>query len=147
MKRFWKKVDVKSPDECWEWKAGLNSKGYGNLKHEGKSQLAHRVSYQLKHGAIPKGDGYHGMCVLHKCDNPLCVNPNHLFLGTQKDNMTDMNKKERSGLTKLREVDVINIRAIYEHTSATYQKLADIYSITNSAIGEIIRRKTWVHVP
>ncbi|MCK9416834.1 HNH endonuclease [Candidatus Dojkabacteria bacterium] len=75
-------------NECWEWLAAKTNGGYGQICGLG---LTHRVSYKFFVGPIPKG-----LFVLHKCDNPSCVNPNHLFLGTQRDNMQDMSKKDRS---------------------------------------------------
>lgn len=86
--RFWAKVRV-APG-CWEWAAAKNGKGYGRIYAWGKQQSAHRVSYALAYGPIPLG-----LFVLHHCDNPGCVNPNHLFLGTQKDNIHDMLRKGR----------------------------------------------------
>jgi hypothetical protein len=88
--RFWNKVN--KTKKCWEWLATKNNKGYGRIQVNGKSRLAHRISYGLKNGEIPRG-----LEVLHKCDNPLCVNPKHLFLGTHKDNLQDMAKKGRWG--------------------------------------------------
>lgn len=91
---FWKKVERKSSEECWNWKAAKKCYGYGQMSsHLGrdKSPLdAHRFSYELHNGPVPDG-----LCVLHKCDNPSCVNPAHLFLGTQQDNVDDMMKKGR----------------------------------------------------
>jgi len=97
MKRFWDKVDIKSSDDCWEWQAARdNTKmNYGIFGYKGKIRKAHRVAYELIYGEIPKGEGYHGTCVCHKCDNPGCVNPEHLFLGSQADNINDRNKKGR----------------------------------------------------
>lgn len=88
--RFWEKVD-KSKD-CWEWTACISSFGYGKfVVHKGDSpSVAHRLSYSMEVGPIPVG-----MQVLHKCDNPRCVRPSHLFLGTQKDNVADMHAKGR----------------------------------------------------
>ncbi len=86
MERFWSKVD-KSGD-CWLWRGSVNPQGYGTFSFGGKSRGAHRVSYLLSKGEI--GDG---LCVCHTCDNPPCVNPDHLWLGTQADNMRDMGSK------------------------------------------------------
>lgn len=93
--RFWEKVDLKKKDDCWPWTASVNNHGYGRMRVNGKLVYAQRLSYIIHFGEIEKGSGYHGICVLHKCDNPLCVNPNHLFLGTHKNNMEDKTNKKR----------------------------------------------------
>ena len=85
--RFWEKIDKNG--KCWEW-LGWKVKGYGRIKVNNIKTLAHRVSWNLHYGDIPKG-----LYVLHKCDNPPCVNPKHLWLGTQLDNMRDRDKKGR----------------------------------------------------
>ena len=77
-------------DGCWRWIAYKNNDGYGKFMIDGRSQSAHRVAYQLYVGGIPPG-----MCVCHRCDNPCCVNPAHLFLGTISDNMRDCDNKGR----------------------------------------------------
>jgi len=92
--RFWSRVD--KSDDCWEWTRGKFTSGYGSVYFKGKRVQTHRVSWVLTFGEIPEHDSYHGMCVLHKCDNPGCVNPDHLFLGTQQDNITDMIHKHRA---------------------------------------------------
>lgn len=88
-KRFWAGVDTTG--DCWVWKGSKAGAGYGVLGIDYKSVYAHRFSYELHFGPIPDN-----LCVLHKCDNPPCVNPDHLFLGTQLDNMDDRNRKGRT---------------------------------------------------
>ena len=89
--RFLEKFMPEPNSGCWLWLAAVNSKGYGCYPYEGATRLAHRICWIYTYGAIPDG-----LCVLHKCDNPGCVNPEHLFLGTQGDNMRDMGRKGRS---------------------------------------------------
>jgi len=92
--RFWEKVDVRGPDECWPWTRKHNPKGYGQFRKD-KMVQAHRMAWELTNGPIPDG-----LDVLHTCDNPPCCNPHHLFLGTNDDNMRDMNSKGRHGNIK-----------------------------------------------
>lgn len=97
--RFWAKVDRRGPAECWPWLATKNNHGYGMLwagKAKGYKTLAHRISYELHFGLVPEGDGHHGTVVMHTCDNPGCVNPGHLTLGTQGANMADKHAKGRA---------------------------------------------------
>lgn len=87
---FWEKVYKKGENECWNWIAHTNRQGYGTFNFDGTMMLAHRVMYILVHGKIPEG-----LHVLHHCDNTSCCNVNHLFLGTNQDNMKDRNDKGR----------------------------------------------------
>lgn len=88
--RFWAKVDRRGPDECWEWRAGKNRTGYGLFGVDKGSKLSHRIALRFSGVDVPDG-----MFVCHRCDNPPCCNPAHLFLGTQFDNMRDCSAKGR----------------------------------------------------
>ena len=98
--RFWAKVDKRGPDECWEWTAAKDPNGYGRFRvGRGMSTaLSHRLAWQLTHGEKPS------LHVCHHCDNPSCVNPAHLFLGTNADNLADMRAKGR-GKTPMAEIN------------------------------------------
>ena len=107
-------------------------------------KFAHRLAYEAVYGPIPTG-----MCVCHRCDNPRCVNPGHLFLGTQKDNMQDMviksrsTKGERNRHAKLTTCQVAQIRYLYALGNFTQQELADAYRVNNSNINRLLSRKQW----
>lgn len=88
--KFWGNVRIGARHECWPWTAARHPRGYGHLWIRRRAVNAHRISWVLSHGEIPDG-----LSVLHHCDNPPCVNPNHLFLGTQQDNVKDMVEKGR----------------------------------------------------
>lgn len=145
--RFWRKVRRASRDVCWEWQGYRNRFGYGQIGDEsGKAQLVSRVSWQLHFGPIPDG-----IFVCHACDNPSCVNPHHLFLGTPSDNSLDMSQKQRnprgesspvSKLTLLQVKDVLSRHARGE----TRSEIARSLSMSFSTIADIINRKTWSHV-
>ena len=137
---------------CHEWIAGTFNVGYGCFRRDGKSKLAHRVAWGIANGSIPDGDGYHGTCVLHRCDNRKCVNPEHLFLGTAKDNMRDMIKKGRDArikgescsFSKLNEVRVKIIRSAHPLISGV--ELAKVFGVTPSLICSIRKRRVWKHI-
>lgn len=154
MDRFWSKVDIKGPDECWEWTAYINPKGYGRFGVEGGMMLAHRASWTLTNGPIPDGAGYHGTCVLHKCDNRRCCNPSHLFLGTIADNNADMVAKGRESYCNPNPGEA-NGRAKLTETDARYIKFENIencaevarhYKVDPGTIRKIRRGDAWKHV-
>ena len=143
--RFWAKVN--KTDDCWVWTARRNSKGYGAFRFNRTIWIAHRFSWAIHNGSIPDG-----LCVLHKCDNPPCVNPSHLRLGSIADNSADMVSRNRSlvGETnhkaKVTASQVIEIRRLYAAGEATQQKLADMHGVHCSQIGNIVRRVSWKHI-
>jgi len=132
---------------CWIWIASLDTHGYGHIKENSKTILAHRVSYQLFNGDIQDG-----FCVCHTCDERSCVNPKHLFLGTKQDNMSDAAKKDRLakgekiGLAKCTEELVKHIRYLLNNTNKSQDQISLETGISQSAISEINLRKTWKHV-
>ena len=146
--RFWQKVDRRGVDDCWEWMASKRL-GYGRIRVDGKSKSAHRLSWTMHNGKIPDG-----MQVLHRCDNPSCVNPQHLFLGTVADNVADMLSKgrqkwlsgEETRSSKLTSGDVLDIRRMYSTGNYTYSELAEMFSVSESNVGCIVNRETWKHI-
>ena len=140
IERFWSKV-VKT-DECWNWQGAIQSKGYGSVSVAGKSQSAHRVSYEMRYGKIPPG-----LFVLHRCDNRKCVNPGHFFLGTALDNYTDMvNKGRMAEIFHFRKLTIDKVKIIretYKSSHISYKELGQKYSVTPRSIGAIINQESW----
>lgn len=152
--RFWAKVDRSqlSPGGCWTWTAGTCGSGYGSFQGPHRTLNAHRVAWEIENGPIPKGDGHHGTCVCHRCDNKLCCNPAHLFLGSNAANMADKAQKgrqargERSGNVKLDTDKVKAIRACYATGCFSQASLAEQFGISTTQIHSVVNRKSWRHV-
>jgi hypothetical protein len=159
LNRFWGKVNKKSGSygadgkfstECWEWQVSTTHDGYGLFWFNGKYVLAHRFAWILAKGAIPKN-----LCVLHSCDNPKCVNQNHLFLGTVRDNNLDKTAKgraycgdhkgEKSSTAKLTTSDVLKIRAMSAQRIHP-KDIARQFGVERSTIYHIIARRSWSHI-
>src|SRR3990167_7115688 len=143
--RFFSQIK-KRHSGCIEWVGRIKQGGYGAMTVNGKERGTHRVSFELFIGEIPNG-----LWVLHRCDNPMCVNPAHLFLGTNTDNVADMVAKgrqagalgERNHSAKLTASDVVAIRS---ERNLTQCQLAQRFGVSQNAISLIVRRKSWAHV-
>jgi len=147
--RFWSKVDRRSDDECWPWKAsGVD--GYGVIGSGGRNGImlrASRVSWEFANGPIPNG-----LCVCHRCDNPPCVNPAHLFLGTLGDNNADTRSKGKHGYR--RHVGTVNGRAILNEAQVLEIRdsieparvFAAKYGVCEGTIWAIRQGRNWKHL-
>ena len=134
---------------CWEWQRSLNAKGYGQVRHDGTAKLAHRAAWERANGGIP-----YGQCVLHRCDNRKCVNPNHLFLGSRADNNADMMAKNRhrspfgsgenAGHVKLNWPKVREIRDRYARGGISQRSLGAEFGVTQGAVKRIVNHQTWI---
>ena len=149
-KEFFKKVKKRSSG-CWEWIGMKNTvSGYGkfwlNQEHS-KADYVHRISYQMYNGKNAKG-----LYILHKCDNKLCLNPKHLWAGTQKENMVDCKKKrrttygEKNKRAKLTEKEVMEIKNLYNINQYNQTELGRLYGVTQSAIYLIVRNINWSYL-
>lgn len=165
--RFWAKVAMPAgPDACWEWTGWRDRAGYGRFSVEGRPRLAHRVSVQLAGRPIPAG-----LVVLHRCDNPPCVRPDHLVVGTLADNNRDCAAKGRHGAfvptpprgadwaaahprilrgeeirqAKLREDDVRQIRAM-RRAGQTLREIGDRFGVSQATVHRVVHRAGWAHV-
>jgi hypothetical protein len=152
--RFWKLVDRRGPDECWEWN-GVKRSGYGRFVLEWRKGndrdiiSAHRYSYILAHGAIPEG-----LIICHKCNTRSCVNPNHIYAGTYSDNQQDSIRAgtfpprygKYNGISKLTDDLVREAREIYARGGIGFRRLSKRYDVSKAAIRNAVMGKTWRHV-
>lgn len=147
--RLWKYIKKLGPDQCWEWQRGTNPLGYGWTSYDGTTNLVHRQIWKMVKGPIPNG-----LCVLHRCDNPPCCNPKHLWLGTRTDNNTDKalkgrvvaHKGEKHARSRYTEKQVREMRKLYASGLYTYENLADKFGGYHGNIAGIVRRTSWKHV-
>lgn len=148
VQRFNAKWQKDEKTECWMWIGAKADKGYGEIKiPKTRRQIpAHRLSYMIKYGEIQQGK-----CVLHRCDTPSCVNPDHLFVGTKKDNSLDMVSKmrhcygERQGSHKLTEKDVLIIHSLVKF-GVKQNRIAQMFGVTGMHITRIKRGERWKHL-
>ena len=139
--RFWDKVDKSGTNGCWIWRAHCNKGGYGTIDHK----IASRVSWELLNGTIPAG-----FDVCHHCDNPPCVNPEHLFLGTASDNLKDSVRKGRLDHSGEKNSNVkLTYRLVQEirNTDLPQRKLATLFGVSKGTIYYIKKNITWVKMP
>lgn len=156
--RFWARVLVREPNECWPWQGARFPKGYGTIgsgikepvrgKGLGRNKLTHRVSWEIHHGPIPED-----MLVCHHCDNPPCVNPAHLFLGTPLDNSRDRDAKGRQrylrGEThqsaKMKEKQILEILDLLR-SGRTQRSIARQYGINRMIVYDVAHGRRWKHI-
>lgn len=148
--RFWSKVKKGESNECWEWQGTRENFGYGFLYKTGRKgwHKSHRLSWELHFGEIPQGAS-----VCHTCDNPPCVNPKHLWLGTNAENNFDRIAKgrtanhvgEKNPRAKLKKEDIMKIKELRK-TGLSQQKIAGMFSVSQYAISAILLGKTWKHL-
>lgn len=162
--RFFSKVQ--KTDSCWLWNAAKDKKGYGlfsvgpSRNSDGKRRnsmvAAHRFSYELHFGNIAQHDSHHGLCVLHKCDNPSCVNPKHLFIGTNLENVQDMDSKGRRVVVTTRgskhpnsilsESQIVEIVRRHRIDKVSQLQLSKEYGVCHATINHIFTGRLWGHL-
>ena len=141
--RFWGKIKVDPKTDCWNWIGTKDPDGYGKMYYLGNHWRSHRVSYSIYKGKINRG-----LCVLHRCDNPSCINPNHLFVGTPGDNNHDRAMKKRSrnqnGILNNRvKLSVDNVIYIKNHREKKQLELAKLFNVSQTCISKIQTGARW----
>lgn len=147
--RFYSKVEPDPNSGCWLWTGNPIRGGYGTFRVGRDTKLAHRYSWELRHGEVPR------LHVCHHCDTPACVNPDHLFLGTDADNSSDKIAKGRArylrgasnGRAKLSDADVAEIRSLYARGGISQQRIGEMYGVTQNMVSKIVARRNWTHMP
>jgi len=143
----WKKIDIKDKDDCWDWNGAKDKDEYGRMSINCILKYSHRIVYEETHGSIPSG-----LYILHKCNNPSCCNPNHLYIGTQYTNAKQMvfehrqARWNRNGQAKLNKDGVLKIRFLYSTGEYSCGDLGKIFGISRQQIYRIIKNKNWKHL-
>ena len=151
--QFWGYVNTRDPDECWDWTRGKDQAGYGIVLLNGRRDRTHRIAWSLTRGDIPAG-----LFVCHHCDRPSCCNPNHLFLGSNSENIEDARRKGRMSLppvnrgedhynTNMTNELVMAARLKYATGKYTLRDIANEYKTSISMVHALVRGKTWKHLP
>ena len=150
-KAFWSNVRPGHPAECWNWAGHRNTDGYGHIGVMGYIVRSHRFSWIIHHGPIPNK-----LCVCHKCDNPSCVNPTHLFLGTVQDNVHDRQRKGRSrggsqpgishNMAKLNDDLVVRIFNEAKNKTMPQKRIGVKYGVSQSVVSRILNGDLWKHL-
>lgn len=147
MERFWSKVDVRNTSKCWPWRAYKDKDGYGMFLLEGKSERSHRIALFLRTGNFPK-------YACHKCDNPTCCNPDHIYDGSHAENMRDAKERKRFMPTRgskhystsLTDAKVKAIREEYSKGDSNMLEVAKMFGCSQSAVQRVVSRTTWKDV-
>ena len=150
--RFWRKVKRGSSDECWPWTGSVSSWGYGDAYYLGRRTNASRIAYSLANNVIPDG-----MVVCHSCDNRLCCNPSHLWVGTQGDNVRDCNEKKRGRgqfsqgehprhAAKITPATVLEIRRLHFIDGVSQSEIGRRIGLHSSTVSRAVRGESWSHV-
>ena len=145
---FWKKINIKEPNQCWDWLGSVNKWGYGRPRFMGELQYAHRLALKFAFPHLQTD----GKVVMHICDNPRCCNPKHLLVGSHADNQADKYKKnrqakgEKNGFSCLTNEKVLEARKKYIPKVVTYQMLADEYGVCRDTMQKAIRGIYWGHI-
>ncbi|CAN5115598.1 hypothetical protein BH09PAT1_BH09PAT1_8390 [soil metagenome] len=142
--KFWSRVDKqKNKDSCWNWLAGKSSTGYGQVTYKGKKYKAHRLAWFFIHGEHPSD------CLLHSCDNRLCVNTEHLRNGTRLDNAKDRMSRNRSPIGELcpnallSNVNVLKIKYLLKQSGMTHEEIGNMFNVSRKYITRINNNKAW----
>lgn len=139
LQRFWSNIDTTGGMfECWLWTASTAAEGYGYIWWGSRREYTHRISYTIHHGPIPEG-----LHILHRCDNPRCVNPTHLWAGSHKQNMHDKMHKGRSGTAKVTREIALEIRKQYASRKYDQKALAKRFGISQPTVSDIVNYVTW----